>query len=179
MLNGQYDAAVARRQEATSQLAELRAGTRPEDVDAARSNYARAKAAVDEIRVSLQRATITSPISGKVEAVINQVGERPTAGGVVMVLVRDEQPYARVNVPEPIRTRLTPGALAEVHIDGHDQPYPGKLRWIAHDASYTPFFALTQYDRSHLSYLAEVELIGNVKDLPTGVPVQVYFPGIE
>ena len=177
---GQYDAAVARKQEAESHLAELLAGTRPEDIAAARGNYAMARAQVDDIKISLARTTITAPIRGKVEAVINQVGERPKPGATVIVLVKDERPYARVQVPEPLRTRLQTGAPAEIHIDGHDRTYRGRLRWIAHDASFTPYFALTQHDRSHLSYLAEVELTGNdIAGLPTGVPVQVFFPGVE
>jgi len=180
ILAGRYDAARARKQEADSRLAELLEGTRPEEIDAARSNLAMAQAQVEDVRISLERTTLVAPVKGKVEAVIHEVGERPQPGAVVMVLARDQRPYARVHVPEPLRTQLSPGADAEIHIDGHDKVFPGRLRWIAHDASFTPFFALTQRDRSHLSYLAEIELTGdNLGDLATGVPVQVYFPGVK
>ena len=141
----------------------------------ARSSFAMAQSQVDDIQLSLERATIRAPIAGKVEAVVFEQGERPQSGAVVVVLVRNQQPYARVHVPEPLRTRLATGAPATVSIDGHEQAFAGRLRWIAHDASFTPFFALTQHDRSHLSYVAEIELVDAV-DIATGIPVQVRFP---
>ncbi len=48
------------------------------------------------------------------------------------------------------------------------------VRWVAHDAAFTPYFALTQRDRSRLSFLAEVEITdARAQDLPSGVPVEV------
>lgn len=179
VLEGQYEAAVARSQAAGAALEKLLAGTRPEDIAAARNAVVAAKAQVAALALSLDRTTIRAPVSGKVDAIIDRVGERPQPGGTVIVLARNEQPYARVNVPEPLRTRLTPGAAAVVRIDGYDKAFPARLRWIAHDATYTPFFALTQHDRSHLSYLADVELTGKVGNLPTGLAVQVYFTGLK
>ncbi|MCB1694052.1 MAG: hypothetical protein KDI19_14880, partial [Pseudomonadales bacterium] len=78
---------------------------------------------------------------------------------------------------EPLRTRLRAGDPAEIRIDGHDEVYRGTIRWIAHDASFTPYFALTQHDRSHLSYLAEI-VIENGDNLPTGIPVTATFPSL-
>ena len=47
---------------------------------------------------------------------------------------------------------------------------------VADDAAFTPFFALTQYDRGRLSYLSKIDLTGDkAADLPTGLPVQVTF----
>jgi len=51
----------------------------------------------------------------------------------------------------------------------------GTVRWVSADASFTPYFALTEHDRSRLSYLAEVDLPG-ASHLPSGVPLQVDFP---
>jgi HlyD family secretion protein len=50
------------------------------------------------------------------------------------------------------------------------------VRELAHEAAFTPYYALTQHDRGRLSYLAEVEISGpGADDLPTGVPVEVRF----
>lgn len=180
ILQGRYDAATARQREAEAKLSELKAGTRSEELDAAQAALEIATADYDALKISLDRTSLIAPVKGKVEAVINEVGERPQPGSPVIVLVKAETPYARIHVPEPLRTKLVPGAKALVRIDGHNEPYKGHLRWIAHDASFTPFFALTQHDRSQLSYLAEVQLEGDALDkLPTGVPVQVFFPGVD
>ncbi|MEX2327514.1 MAG: HlyD family efflux transporter periplasmic adaptor subunit, partial [Pseudomonadales bacterium] len=180
ILEGRYKSAMARKDEAEAMVSQLLEGTRIEEIDAARGNYDLAQARVEEAEITLQRTRITAPVEGLVESVIFEEGERPSAGTIVLTIVRQKAPYARVHVPEPIRTRLAAGAQAQIRIDGYDLAFDGKLRWIAHDASYTPYFALTQHDRSHLSYLAEVDLIdtrGLV--IPTGIPVQVHFPGVE
>ena len=53
---------------------------------------------------------------------------------------------------------------------------PAHVRWINHEAAFTPYFALTQRDRGRLAYLAEVEIeSSDSAALPTGVPVEVEF----
>ena len=49
------------------------------------------------------------------------------------------------------------------------------IRWISSEAAFTPYFALTQHDRSRLSYLAEIDLTDG-GDLPAGIPVEARFP---
>ena len=49
------------------------------------------------------------------------------------------------------------------------------MRWVSADASFTPYFALTEHDRSRLSYLAEVD-VPDAAELPSGVPLEVDFP---
>jgi HlyD family secretion protein len=94
----------------------------------------------------------------------------------VIALLASERSFARVHIPEPLRTRLQPGSPARLHIDGHDSEYDGTVRWISSEAAFTPYYALTQQDRSRLSYLAEIEVEAAV-DLPVGIPVEVRFPG--
>jgi len=47
---------------------------------------------------------------------------------------------------------------------------------VATDASFTPYFALTERDRGHLVYLGKVDLLEpKARELPTGIPIQVEF----
>jgi HlyD family secretion protein len=47
---------------------------------------------------------------------------------------------------------------------------------VASEAAFTPYFALTERDRGHLAYLAEIDLVGETaRELPTGLPVEVTF----
>jgi HlyD family secretion protein len=95
-------------------------------------------------------------------------------------MLSDAAPYARVYIPEPVRARIVPGLEATVHLDGLERSYSGEVRFVASDALFTPYFALTQRDRSRLSYLAEIVLTDpDAGDLPTGLPVEVDFPSIE
>ncbi|MFQ5811011.1 MAG: HlyD family efflux transporter periplasmic adaptor subunit [Armatimonadota bacterium] len=139
-----------------------------------------AEAALTDVRIRLERLSVHAPRAGRVDALPFEVGERPPAGGVLVVLLAEQAPYARVYVPEPIRARVARGARARVRVDGIDREFPGRVRTVSSEAAFTPYFALTRYDRSRLSYLAEVDLEGEgVEALPTGVPVEVRFVAAE
>jgi HlyD family secretion protein len=175
-LQARYDETLARRDEARAALEAMLEGTTVEELDQARSALAAAEAALTDVSVRLARLEVRATRAGQIDALPFEVGERPPAGAVVAVLLADQAPYARVYVPEPVRVNLVVGASAEVVVDGLGAPLEGRLRVISHDAVFTPYFALTRYDRSRLSYLAEVDLVGEkARDLPTGVPVEVRF----
>ncbi len=168
--------AEARRDEARASLQALVDGTTAEELDQARAALAAAEAAVANLRVRLERLDVRAPRSATLDALPFERGERPPAGAVVAVLLAGDTPYARVYVPEPIRVRVRPGTAATVHLDGVDRPFRGRVRTVSSDATFTPFFALTERDRSRLSYVAEVDLVEpEAAALPTGVPAQVFF----
>jgi HlyD family secretion protein len=83
--------------------------------------------------------------------------------------------YARFYVPEPLRSRIVPGSALTARVDGVDSPLTGTVRWVSSDASFTPYFALTEHDRSRLSYLAELDL-PEAAGLPSGIPLVVLPP---
>jgi HlyD family secretion protein len=62
-----------------------------------------------------------------------------------------------------------------VRIDGSSKTLTGTVRWVSADASFTPYFALTEHDRARLSYLAEID-VPAASSLPSGVPLEVDFP---
>jgi HlyD family secretion protein len=116
-------------------------------------------------------------VTGVVESLPFRLGERPARGQTVIILLADERTFARVHIPEPLRTRIALGDAALIRIDGHTDEYPGRVRWISSEAAFTPYYALTQHDRSRLAYLAEIDLVDAV-NLPAGVPAEVRFPGL-
>lgn len=175
LLEGRHQEALAREREAAAALDELREGTRSEVVQRAREALAGAEARVRELEVSLDRHSVRAPLDATVEALPVELGERPTQGRTVVVLRARKPTYARVHLPEPLRVDLNVGDPAEVWLDGRDAPLAGRIRWIASEAAFTPYFALTQRDRSRLAYLAEV-LVDEADALPVGIPVEVRFP---
>lgn len=171
-----YEEAVARRDEAKSLLEERLAGTTVEELDQARAALAETEAALSEVDLRLDRLSIHAPVSGQIDALLYEVGERPPPGAVVVVMLADQAPYARVFVPEPMRARVRPGTQAEVWVDGIADPFTGQVRLVSHQAAFTPYFALTEHDRSRLMYVAEVDLTdAEANALPTGLPVEVIF----
>ena len=89
------------------------------------------------------------------------------------ILLSGQQPYARVFVPESMRVRVVPGTSARVFVDGLDAPLAGRVRWVANEAAFTPYFALTEHDRGRLSFAAKVDVLNASSRLPDGVPVEV------
>jgi len=171
----QLNLARARVELVTAQLAELEAGTRPEQVTQARSALLQAQAQLKSLELDLERLSITAPVPGLIDVLPFEPGERPAVGGIVAVILAGEQAYARIYIPEPMRIRLNVGSELQVHIDGLDAPVTGRIRRIAAEPVFTPYFALTERDRSRLAFVAEVNLPNTGQRLPEGVPVQVYF----
>ena len=173
---------VRRRVRSEAELDRVRAtfDSRRADVAAAEAARAEAQAAVAGAELTLHRLTVRAPRAATVDALPFHLGERPPAHAVVAVLLDAKSAYARVYVPEPLRARMRPGMPAVIRIDGSARSYPGTLRFISADAAFTPYYALTERDRSRLAYLAKVYFVGvDAANLPTGALVSVDFPSLH
>jgi HlyD family secretion protein len=171
------DAALATRDQARARLRLLEEGSRPEQVRAAEAEVERARAALAELETSAAQYVVRAPRTGTIEALPYESGERPPAGAPVVVMLADGPPYARVHVPEPLRVQFTAGRAVEATVDGVGGTLRGTVRYVSAEATFTPYYSLTQRDRSRLSYLAEIELDDpRAASLPAGIPVQVRVP---
>lgn len=171
-----YATAQAQETARRESLEALLHGTTLEELQQAAATVQVAEMAVAEARLALERTRLYAPVDGLLDKVLARLGERPQPGQAVVIMLDSARAYARVYVPENLKSQITPGTSIQVAIDGENQPFDGSVRWISSDASFTPYFALTEHDRSHLSYVAEIELPG-AGDLPTGVPLVARAPG--
>jgi HlyD family secretion protein len=170
-----YRTAIAREKAAVEALERLLNGTTVEELQQAEAVLAAADAQVRSAELDLERTQISAPVAGTVDKVLYQLGERPPPGTTIAVLLDSSRSFARVYVPEFLRSSVKPGDAMAVQVDGVTEPLRGRVRWVSADASFTAYFALTEHDRSRLSYLAEIDLEG-AEDLPSGVPLQADFP---
>ena len=169
----EFDAARANLELRRAQVEELLNGTTVEELAQAEQALHQAEARRDILAVDLERLELKAPVDGVLDSRLFEVGERPPAGSPVVIVLGGSQPYARVYVPERLRAHIRPGADATVHVDGLDAALPGRVRWVASEAAFTPYFALTEHDRGRLSYLAKIDIVGDRARLPDGVPVVV------
>lgn len=174
------DAARAERDDATAALRAMLNGTTAEELAQATAALQDASASLAALRISTSRLDVTAPVPGTVDELPYKFGERPPQGAVVAVLLARDRVYARIYVPEPIRVHIKPGTAARVHVDGIAEPLPGSVHFVASDAVFTPYFALTERERGRLSYLAEIDVDSHAAaKLPVGIPVSVDFPSLS
>jgi len=171
-----YKTAVAEEKANAEALDRLLHGTTIEELQQAAAALEAAEATVRQKRLDLDRTRIRAPVAGVIDKVLFRLGERPPPGTTIAVLLDRSRTFARVYVPEHLRADIVPGKSIEVRVDGVDKTFTGRVRWVSSDASFTPYFALTEHDRSRLSYLAEID-IPEAADLPSGIPLQADFPG--
>ena len=172
------ETAIAAEKASEEALNRLLNGTTVEELDQAVAALKAAEAAITRIQLDIDRLKVYAPVNGMLDKRLYQLGERPQIGATIGVILDGSRTYARIYVPEPLRASVQPGEQLDVHIDGNDRTFAGNVRWVSADATFTPYFALTEHDRSRLSYLAEVD-VPDASALPSGVPLEVDFPGSE
>jgi len=169
------DAASANSKLRLAQLDELLTGTTIEELSQAEQDVKQAAARRDSAAIDFDRHTLRAPVDGVVDSRLFELGERPSPGQPIMVILGGTQPYARVYVPEALRVHVTAGNDVLVFVDGLDSPLTGRVRWVASEPAFTPYYALTERDRGRLSYVAKVDISIDRDRLPDGVPVEVEF----
>lgn len=153
-------------------------GNRVEEIEQAKGALAAAESALRQLEVTNARLIVKATRPGVIEALPYRMGERPPKGAPVVVMLADTPAFARVYVPEGQRESIKPGDKAKIYVDGRTQPFDGFVRYVASDSAFTPYYALTQRDRSRLAFLAEVEVAdAQTRNLPAGIPTEVAITG--
>lgn len=155
-------------------LGKLLAGTRMEEIEQARSKVQGLQSRMQQLTLLLADYDVTASRDGLIDSLPFKLGDRPQEGAILATLLSGKRPWARVYVPEPYRSIMKPRQNYQLHIDGQSSPYSATLRTISSEASFTPYFALSEKDRSRLSYVAELDLTDEKADsLTAGTPVQL------
>ncbi len=170
------DRAQAEMDASKARLAELKAGTRDEQIAQAVQAVVLAEAQLHSNQLDIDRLLVRAPADGVIDSLPFEVGEQPARGQIVAIMLTEQQPYARVFVPAQIRLQVAIGSAADVTVDGQAQPLRGTVQRITNDAAFTPYFALNERDRGRLSYIAEIRLPDAARRLPDGLPVTAQFP---
>ena len=96
----------------------------------------RATAELVELETVASRYVVRAPRAGMIEALPYKLGEQPAAGGPVVVMLADGTPYARVYVPEPLRSRFRAGSKVRATVDGEAQAFNGTVRYVSAEAEF-------------------------------------------
>lgn len=173
-----YTQAVGKEKTSQENLNRLLAGYREEEIEQARAKLDAANSELKYQQELLNRYTIKAQRSGLLDSLPFKLGDKPPTGAVLSTVLAGEMPWARVYMPEGWLSSVAVGDEVTVFFDGISNPYTGKIRHIESDASFTPYYSLSEQNRKRLSYVSEIDIVGGeARKLPVGIPVQVELRG--
>lgn len=174
------ESADAQVQSLSAQLDALVVGTTAEELGQAQAQLDAAEAALEARQIQVERMTIVAPRDGRIESIPYKLGAQPRAGDTVITMLAGSAPFARVYVPEALHARVQPGMQALVRVAGLERSLDSRVRYVSAEAAFTPYYSLTERDRGRLSFLTEVTVVDeSARELPSGVSVEVDFPGLH
>jgi HlyD family secretion protein len=159
---------------ARAQVARLRAGSRVQEVEAARARLSAIDAQIATINNDIAEATIASASDGIVSSRLVEPGELVVARVPLLVIVDLDRAWATAYVEEPRVAAVKIGQAATVMTDGGDR-LEGKVTFIAPRAEFTPRNVQTASERAKLVYRVKVSVDNKAGVLKPGMPVEVDF----
>ena len=157
-------------------MARLRAGSRREEIEAARARVAAVDAQIATLEKSRGDAVVRAPIDGIVSERLLDPGEMAAPRAPIVVLTDLDHAWAEVFVDEPQVPRIKLGQPATVFTDAGGPGLPGKVSFIASKAEFTPRNVQTAEDRSKLVYRVKISVDNRQGVLKQGMPVEVEIP---
>jgi HlyD family secretion protein len=164
--------AESRVKTADETLAKLRAGARPEEIDAARARVNVVAAQIASLEKGLSDAALASPIAGLVTEKLVEVGEMIAPRAPALVLVDLDHAWADVFVPEPTVPQIRIGQQATVFTDAGGAGLTGTITYISPKAEFTPRNVQTAEERSKLVYRVRINVDNKEGVLKQGMPVE-------
>lgn len=162
-------------QAASEVLAKLKAGSRSQEIEAARAHLSAADAQIATLQKNLADAVLKAPVGGIVTAKLLDAGEM-VAPHVPIVAVTDiDDAWANVYVDEPLVPKLKIGQAATVVTDA-GQRLPGTITFVSPNAEFTPRNVQTAEERSKLVYRIKVAVDNRSGVLKPGMPIEAELP---
>lgn len=179
-------APAATREEAEAALAKARAevrvleersravaGGRPEEIAAADAAVRAAAAVLALEDERLARATLSSPLAGRVVEVLAETGEVVGAGMPVVRVADTKHPYVDVFVPQQRLPGIGIGDAATIGIDGTSEAWTGSVEDVGRRTEFTPRFLFSESERANLVVRVRVRIDDPHERLHAGVPAEV------
>jgi HlyD family secretion protein len=157
---------------AEAALARVRAGARPEEIDAARARVAAVDAEIASVGQRRDDAAIVAPSGGVIVSRLVEPGELVAPGVPVAVILDLDHAWVNAYVEEPLVPTLRLNQPATVVTDAGDR-LPGTVGFISPRAEFTPRNVQTAAERARLVYRVKVVVDNGQGVLKPGMPVEV------
>lgn len=167
------DQAQAQVQQAKANLGVARLPARPDEIKAAESQAAQARAALDQARWRLSQRTLTAPAAGRVDDIIRNPGDIAGPSAPVISMLPDGAVKLKIYVPEKLLSSVSVGGELDVHCDGCPDGQKARVSYVSPDPEFTPPVIYSLERRQRLVYLVEARPEGEATALKPGQIVDV------
>lgn len=172
--NMAYERDKAALEEAKRQVQAGRIPSRTHEIGAAEAAILQARAQLEQVGTRITRQHVVAPAAGVVQDVFFRPGEMVNAGQPVLSLLPPENRKVRFYVPEPQLSLLRLGAKLRVACDGCPQGLSGRISFISGREEFTPPVIFSDQERVKLVFKIEARLEGEARELPLGLPVEIF-----
>jgi multidrug resistance efflux pump len=170
------DRALGRHDTARFRLALLLAGTRQEDKDAAKAQIDEARGKLKEIEANLAEAYVRAPERCLVEVLSVRKGDLVPPNAPVLRVLRAEDLWVKVYVPETELGKVRLGQSATVTIDAYpDKKFAGEVYLIASESEFTPRNVQSVDERRHQVFGVKVRVADPHGIFKSGMAAEVSF----
>jgi HlyD family secretion protein len=162
--------AAARAQEAQASAKLVVAGTRVEDLKAARATVDGAQGRLDQIRVMIDELVVRAPRQARVESLDLRPGDILAANATAATLLEDDQLYVRIYVPETRIGRIRVGDEVPITVDSFPgRSFKGVVEHINSVGEYSPRNLQTADERADQVFATRIGLREGRDDLRAGM----------
>ena len=153
------------------------AGSRNEQIDAARAQVQADEATLALARSELHDSVLRAPEDGVIQTRILEVGDMASPDTPVLTLALDNPVWARAYVPETSLGRIASGMRADIMTDSFPgRRFRGWIGFISPTAEFTPKSVETTELRAQLVYRVRVYACNPDGKLRLGMPVTIQVP---
>jgi membrane fusion protein YbhG len=156
-------------------VAKLRAGSRAEEIAAAKARVQTVDAQIATLEKNVSDAELQAPVAGIVTAKLIDAGETIAPRTPVVVVTDLDHAWANVYVDEPLVPRLQLGQKLPIVTDA-GQRLEGTITFISPKAEFTPRNVQTSEERSKLVYRIKVTTENREGVLKQGMPIEAEIP---
>ncbi len=160
-----------RAQAAAAALANLKAGARPQEIEAARARVSASDAQIATLQKSAADAVVKAPVAGIVTSKLLDAGEMAAPRAPVVVVTDLDHAWANLYVDERLVPQLRIGQPATLVTDA-GQRLSGTITFISPKAEFTPRNVQTADERSKLVYRVKVTTDNRGGVLKPGMPIE-------
>jgi multidrug resistance efflux pump len=169
--------AGARAAEAQASARLVEAGSRVEDIEAAEATVLAAQGKLAQIDVSIGELVVVAPRPSRVESLDLRPGDILPPNAVAASLVEDDQLYVRIYVPETQIGYIHPGQAVAIDVDSFpNRTFRGEVEHVNSVGEYSPRNLQTADERADQVFAARVGLREGLSELRAGMAAFIHVP---